>query len=160
MKDRKVIAFERVLSRRQQQDRKLNSALTGLVGESTMLADALAVRRDAADLQAAELAGHDGKIDAMLRGVRFRADDLLKLRDFRAHAAERHAALEAQADHAQAALDENAARIVDARAQILRNRARIDIYVIRRDRLVRNLELAIEDAEDDEISEMPRRMRV
>jgi len=156
MKDRQVVAFERVLSRRRKLDRKLNSALTGLRGESQALAGALDERRGAADAQAAELANQDGKIDAMLGGTRFRADDLLKLRDFRSHAAEHHAALEAQAHQARAALDAKEAQIGDARTQILRNRARIEIYAKRREALIKKRELEIEDAQDDEVSETRR----
>ncbi|TKC86935.1 type III secretion system protein [Trinickia terrae] len=156
MKDRRVVAFERVLSRRRQLDRKLNSALAGLRGESQALAGALDERLGAVEAQAAELANQDGKIEAMFGGTRFRADELLKLRDFRSHAAEQHAALEAQAAQAQNALDRKEAEIGEARARILRNRARIDIYDKRRDQLVKAIELAIEDAQDEEASESRR----
>lgn len=156
MKDQRVVAFERVLSRRRSLDRKLNSALAGLRGESQALACALDERRSALDAQAAELAQQDGKIEAMLGGTRFRADELLSLREFRSHAAEHHAALDAQAAQAQNALDAKEAEIGEARTRILRNRARIDIYAKRRDALVKAIELAIEDAQDEEASESRR----
>ncbi|MEJ0003133.1 MAG: type III secretion system protein [Pararobbsia sp.] len=147
MKDRRVVAFERVLSRRRQLDRKLNSVLTGLRGEWQAIAGALDERRGAAEAQAAEVMHQDGKIDALLGGTRFRACELLSLREFRSHAAEHHAALESQAAQAQSALDAKAAQIGEARTRILRNRARIDIYAKRRDGLVKAIELAIEDAQ-------------
>ncbi|MDQ7980259.1 type III secretion system protein [Paraburkholderia sp. SARCC-3016] len=153
MKDRRVEAFERVLSRRRQGDRKLNAALAGLRGESQALAGALRERRDAADAQRTELRSQDGKIDAMFSGDRFRADDLLMLREYRSYAAERHAALQSQAEQAQRALDAKEAEIAEARAQILRNRARINIYDKRRDALAKSIARAAEDAQDDESAE-------
>jgi type III secretion system HrpB7-like protein len=156
MKDRRVAAFEQVLSRRRTLDRKLNTALTGLRGESQALAGALDERQQALEVQAAKLANQDGKIEAMLGGTRFRADELLNLRDFRSHAAEHHAALESQAAQAQNALDAKEAEIGEARTRILRNRARIDIYAKRRDALVKANELALEDAQDEEASENRR----
>jgi type III secretion system HrpB7-like protein len=156
MKDRRVAAFERVLSRRRQLDRKLNSALADLRGESQALAAALEARRGAVQAHAAELAQHDGKIDAMLGGVSFRADEYLKLREFRSHAAEQHAMLESQAAQAEQALAAKEAEIGAARTRILRNRARIDIYDKRRDALVKAIELAVEDAQDEETSENRR----
>jgi type III secretion system HrpB7-like protein len=156
MKDRRVVAFERVLSRRRQLDRKLNSALAGLRGESQALAAALEERRGAVEAQAVELANQEGKIDAMLAGTSFRADEYLKLCEFRSHAAERHAMLETQATQAHQALAAKEDEIGQARTNILRNRARIDIYDKRRDALVKAIELAIEDAQDEEASESRR----
>lgn len=156
MKDRRVVAFERVLSRRRQLDRKLNSALAGLRGESAALGGALEARREAVDAQAAEVAHQDGKIDAMLGGASFRADEFLKLREFRSHAAEYQAALQSQAEQAAQALAAKEAEIGAARTTILRNRARIDIYDKRRDALVKAIEVAIEDAQDEEASESRR----
>jgi type III secretion system HrpB7-like protein len=156
MKDRRISAFERVLSRRRQLDRKLNSALGLLRGESQALSGALEECRGAVDAHAVELAHQDGKIDALLGGASFRADDYLKLREFRAHSAEQQAMLEAQAQQAAQALAAKEAQIADARTQILRNRARIDIYDKRRDALVKAIELAIEDAQDEETSENRR----
>ncbi|PMS22557.1 type III secretion system protein [Trinickia dabaoshanensis] len=156
MKDRRVAAFERVLSRRRQFDRKLNATLGLLRGESQALAGAFQERTSAVDAHAAELAHHDGKIGSLLGGASFRADEYLKLCEFRAHSAEQHAALEAQAAQAAQALAAKEAQIADARTQILRNRARIDVYDKRRDALVKAIELAIEDAQDEETSEMRR----
>jgi len=156
MKDRRVAAFERVLSRRRQLDRKLNAALGGLRGELQALMDALEESRAAVRAHAAELAAHDGKIDAMLGSVSFRADVYLKLREFHSHAAEQHAMLEAQAAQAGQALAAKEAQIGALRTEILRNRARIDIYGKRRDTLVKAIELAIEDAQDEETSESRR----
>jgi len=156
MKDRRVAAFERVLSRRRQLDRKLNAALGGLRGELQALIDALEESRAAVRAHAAGLAAHDGKIDAMLGSVSFRADAYLKLREFRSHAAEQHAMLEARAAQAGQALAAKEAQIGALRTEILRNRARIDIYGKRRDTLVKGIELAIEDAQDEETSESRR----
>ena len=156
MKDRRVAAFERVLSRRRQLDRKLNAALGGLRGELQALIDALEESRAAVRAHAAGLAAHDGKIDAMLGSVSFRADAYLKLREFRSHAAEQHAMLEARAAQAAQALAAKEAQIGALRTEILRNRARIDIYEKRRDTLVKAIELAIEDAQDEETSESRR----
>jgi type III secretion system HrpB7-like protein len=156
MKDPRVVAFERVLSRRRQQDRKLNAALAGLRGESTALAGALGERVAAVTAQVEELARQDRKIDAMLGGVSFRADAYLTLNEFRAQTAAQQVALETQVQQAQQALDANEQRIGAARTQILRNRARIDIYDKRRDGLVKAIELAIEDAQDEEASESRR----
>ncbi|CAG2352430.1 MULTISPECIES: type III secretion system protein [Burkholderia] len=156
MKDRRVAAFERVLSRRRQLDRKLNAALGGLRGELQALIDALEESRAAVRAHAAGLAAHDGKIDAMLGSVSFRADAYLKLREFRSHAAEQHAMLEARAAQAGQALAAKEAQIGALRTEILRNRARIDIYEKRRDTLVKAIELAIEDAQDEETSESRR----
>ncbi|MBP0717765.1 type III secretion system protein [Burkholderia cenocepacia] len=156
MKDRRVAAFERVLSRRRQRDRKLNAALGGLRGELQALIDALEESRAAVRAHAAGLAAHDGKIDAMLGSVSFRADAYLKLREFRSHAAEQHAMLEARAAQAGQALAAKEAQIGALRTEILRNRARIDIYEKRRDTLVKAIELAIEDAQDEETSESRR----
>ncbi|WP_321857292.1 type III secretion system protein [Burkholderia cenocepacia] len=156
MKDRRIAAFERVLSRRRQLDRKLNATLGGLRGELQALMDALEESRAAVRAHAAGLAAHDGKIDAMLGSVSFRADEYLKLREFRAHAAEQHAMLEARAVQAGQALAAKDAQIGALRTEILRNRARIDIYDKRRDTLVKAIELAIEDAQDEETSESRR----
>lgn len=156
MKDRRVVAFERVLSRRRTLDRKLNAALAELRGESQALAGALEERQQAAAAQAAELSNHDGKIEAMLGGTRFRADELLSLRDFRSHAAEHHAALESQAAQAQNALDAKEAQVGEARTRILRNRSRIDIYAKHRGGLVKTIARALEDAQDEEASENRR----
>jgi len=122
MKDRRVAAFERVLSRRRQLDRKLNAALGALRGELQALAGVLEECRAAV----------------------------------RAHAAEQQAMLEAQADQAAQALAAKQAQIGAMRTEILRNRARIDIYGKRRDALVKAIELAIEDAQDEETSESRR----
>lgn len=156
MKDRRVTAFERVLSRRRQLDRKLNSALAGLRGESQVLAETLEAHRGAANAHAAELAYHGGKIETMLCSASFRADDYLKLREFHAHASEQQAMLEAQAAQAAQALAAKETELCATRAQIVRNRARIDIYGKRRDALVKAVELAIEDAQDEETSESRR----
>jgi type III secretion system HrpB7-like protein len=156
MKDRHVIAFERVLSRRRQLDRKLNTELGALREASRELAGVLETRLGELDAQAAELTRQDGNIDAMLTGTSFRADELLKLRDFRSHSAEKHATLEAQANEAERALAAKDAEIGEARTKILRNRARIDIYDKRREALVKAIELAIEDAQDEEASENRR----
>ncbi|WP_230469082.1 MULTISPECIES: type III secretion system protein [Burkholderia] len=145
-----------MLARRRQLDRKLNAALGGLRGELQGLMDALEESRAAVRAHAAGLAAHDGKIDAMLGGVSFRADEYLKLREFRAHAAEQHAMLEARAAQAGQALAAKEAQIGTLRTEILRNRARIDIYGKRRDTLVKAIELAIEDAQDEETSESRR----
>jgi len=156
MKDRRVAAFERVLSRRRQLDRKLNAALGALRGELQALAGVLEECRAAVRAHAAELAAHDGKIDTMLGGASFRADAYLTLREFRSHAAGQQAMLEAQADQAAQALAAKQAQIGAMRTEILRNRARIDIYGKRRDALVKAIELAIEDAQDEETSESRR----
>jgi type III secretion system HrpB7-like protein len=156
MKDRRVVAFERVLSRRHQQDRKLNTVLAGLRGESTALAGALGERVAAVEAQVAELARQYRKIDAMLGGRSFRADEYLALNDFRSQAAAHHAALETQAQQAQQALAAKEQQVGEARTQILRNRARIDIYDKRRDALIKAIELATEDAQDEEASESRR----
>jgi hypothetical protein len=92
----------------------------------------------------------------MLTGTSFRADELLKLRDFRSHSAEKHATLKAQANEAERALAAKDTEIGEARTKILRNRARIDIYDKRREALVKAIELAIEDAQDEEASENRR----
>ncbi|MEA3120237.1 MAG: hypothetical protein QOI13_3507 [Paraburkholderia sp.] len=156
MKDHRVHALERVLSRRRQFERKLNALLAGQRAESNALSEALNERRGAADTQAGELARQDDKIDAMLGGTTFRADELLMLREFRSIAAERHAALEAEATQAAAALEAKAAEIEGTRTNIVRNRARVDIYDKRRLALLKAIETAIEDAQDEEASESRR----
>jgi type III secretion system HrpB7-like protein len=156
MKDRRVAALARVLARRRQVDRKLNASLAALRDEWQALEVALDERQNAVTAHAAELAHHDGKIDALLGGASFRADDYLRLWEFRAHAAEQHAALEAQAAQAAQALAAKEAQIGALRTQILRNRARIDIYDKRREALVKAIETAIEDAQDDETTESRR----
>ena len=156
MKDRRIAAFERVLSRRRQLDRKLNATLAALRGELQLLAGSLEECVSAVNAHAAELTHHDGKIETMLGGTSFRADDYLQLCEFRAHATEQHAMLEAQARQAEQALAAKEAEMGAARTRILRNRARIDIYDKRRDVLVKAFELAVEDAQDEETSESRR----
>jgi type III secretion system HrpB7-like protein len=156
MKDHRVLALERVLSRRRQSERKLSALLAGQRAESNALGEALDERRSAAATQAGELARQDDKIDAMLGGTTFRADELLMLREFRSVAAERHAMLEAEATQATAALAAKQAEINDTRTKIVRNQARIDIYDKRRHALVKAIETAIEDAQDEEASESRR----
>jgi type III secretion system HrpB7-like protein len=156
MKDRRVLALERVLSRRRQFERKLNALLASQRAESSALSGALDERRSAADTQAGELARQDDKIDAMLDGTAFRADELLMLREFRSVAAERHAVLESEAAQAAAALAAKTAEIDGTRTTIVRNRARVDIYDKRRHALVKAIETAIEDAQDEEASESRR----
>jgi type III secretion system HrpB7-like protein len=156
MKDRRVLALERVLSRRRQFERKLNALLAGQRAESNELSEALGERRSAADTQAGELARQDDKIDTMLGGTKFRADELLMLRDFRSIAAERHAMLEAEVTQAAAALAAKAEEIDGTRRNIVRNRARVDIYDKRRHALVKAIETATEDAQDEEASESRR----
>jgi hypothetical protein len=156
MKDRRVTGLERVLSRRRDAERKLNRALAALRGEWHAQRGVVDERRAAAECQAAALAQQDNRIDAMFSASTFRADALLMLREFRTVAAEQHTALEAEAAKAQAALDAKQAQIDHASAEIVRNRARIDIYGKRRDALVRAIEAAIEDAQDEEASESRR----
>jgi Bacterial type III secretion protein (HrpB7) len=156
MKDRHVLALERVLSRRRQFERKLNALLASQRAESGALSEALDERRSAADTQAGELARQDDKIEAMLGGAAFRADELLMLREFRSVSAERHAMLEAEAGQAAAVLAAKAAEIDDTRTKIVRNRSRVDIYDKRRHALVKAIETAIEDAQDEEASESRR----
>lgn len=155
MKDRRIVALERVLSRRRERDRKLNAALGALRVELGARANALDERRAAAAAQAGELARQDAKIDATSGGA-VRADELLLLRECRTSAAQRYAALEDEAARAAAALAEQEAAVARARGDILRNRARIDIYGKRRDALVRLHETQIEDAQDEETSESRR----
>jgi type III secretion system HrpB7-like protein len=155
-KDRRVVAFERVLSRRRQLDRKLNAALCALRSEATVLRDIADAHRAAVEARDAELAQHDGKIDSMLAGTSFRANKLLMLREFRSHLAEHRATLEAQVLQAAQAVTQKEAEIAAVRANIVRNRARIDTYGERRDELVKAIELAIEDAQDEEASENRR----
>jgi type III secretion system HrpB7-like protein len=156
MKDRRVTGLERVLSRRRAAERKLNRTLAALRGEWHAQRDVVDERRAAVRRQADALAQQDNRIDAMFGATTFRADALLMLREFRAVAAEQHAALEAEATRAQAALDAKQAQIDSTSAQIVRNRARIDIYGKRRDALVRAIEAALEDAQDEEASESRR----
>jgi type III secretion system HrpB7-like protein len=156
VKDRRVAAFERVLSRRRRLDSKLNATLALLRGESQALGCELDERRAAVDAQALELAHQDAKIDAMLGGASFRADEYLKLSEFRAHSAERQAMLESQVALAKQALSEKEAQIAATRTDILRNRARLDIYEKRREMLVKAIEVAFEDAQDEETSENRR----
>ncbi|CAB3769502.1 type III secretion system protein [Paraburkholderia solisilvae] len=156
MKDRRVTGLERVLSRRRDAERKLSRALAALRGEWHAQRGVVDERRAAAERQAAALAQQDDRIDAMFSARTFRADALLMLREFRAVAAEQHTALEAEAANARAALDAKQAQIDTTSAEIVRNRARIDIYGKRRDALVRAIEAAIEDAQDEEASESRR----
>jgi flagellar biosynthesis/type III secretory pathway protein FliH len=156
MKDRRVVALERVLSRRRERERKLDAALAAARAQARALETELAARREAAGREAAELERQDGKIDAMMGGNAFRADQLLMLREYRAVAAERHAALAAEAERARRALADGEAAVEAARGEILRNRARVDIYAKRRDTLVRALALTLEDAGDDESAESRR----
>lgn len=156
MKDRRVAALERVLSRRRDLERKLNATLAARRAAARELETELAARRTAAADQAGELGRQDGKIDAMLGGRSFRADELLILREFRTVSAGRHAALEADAARAGQALAEGEAAVQTARGEILRNRARVDIYAKRCDALTKALAVAIEDAQDEETSENRR----
>ncbi|GAB7524081.1 type III secretion system protein [Paraburkholderia sp. 2C] len=156
MKDRRVTGLEQVLVRRRKAERKLNAALAAQRAAHRAQRAVVDERRGAADVQAAELAQQDGKIDAMFGSSTFRADALLMLREFRAVAAERHAAAQAQVAQEEAALAAKQAEVDKTSTQIVRNRARIDIYGKRRDALVKAIEAAIEDAQDEEASESRR----
>jgi hypothetical protein len=156
MKNRRVIALERVLSRRRAHERKLNAALAARREQVLALETELSARSEAAGREADALRRQDGDIDAMMGGSTFRADQLLMLREYRAVAAERHAALAAETERARGALADGEAAVQAARGEILRNRARVDIYAKRRDALVRSLALALEDAADEEAAENRR----
>lgn len=156
MKDRRVGALERVLSRRRERERKLNAELAARRAQARALEAELAARRDAAGREADDLQRQDRKIDALVGGSTFRADQLLMLREYRAVAAERYAALAAEAERAREALANGEAAVAAARDDILRNRARVDIYAKRRDALVRALATALEDAADEETAENRR----
>jgi hypothetical protein len=156
MKDRRVIALERVLSRRRELERKLDAALAARRAALRELEAESAARRDAAARQADELGRRDETIDTLLGGAVFRADELLMQREFRAVCADRYAVLEAEAVKADQAVATGGAAVQAARDEILRNRARVDVYAKRRDALVKAFAVAREDAEDEEASENRR----
>ncbi|NRO98985.1 type III secretion system protein [Paraburkholderia sp. NMBU_R16] len=156
MKDRRVLALQRVLSRRERLGRKLETALASLRAESAELDTDLKQRQAAVEAQIAETKRQDGKIDAMIGGKSFRADQFLMLREHRTVLSDRKAMLQAEADRSAAALDAKLADVRKQSAQILQNRARIDVYDSRRKTLISAIETAIEDAQDEESSENRR----
>jgi len=157
MKDRRIVALARVLARRQRLDRTLNAELTERRREREALVAALDGARGDADAKAAELDRQDHRIDTMMSGnTPFRPDDLLRESDFRGVIRERWEALQAAAMQAQAALAAKDEEIRASRERILKNRARVEIYDARRTALLRAIDVATEDAQDEEASESRR----
>ncbi|MGH8778291.1 type III secretion system protein [Paraburkholderia sp.] len=155
MKDRRVVSLERVLSRRKTLDRKLNDALLALRGEREALEQAVAESQSAADRQAEALAEQDRKVDEMIGGA-FRPDEFLRLREHQVDMAGRHTMMLQDVARAEAQVAGKQAEIDQGRARIVQNRARIDIYGKRRDTLCKAIEMALEDAQDEEASENRR----
>lgn len=155
MKDRRVVSLERVLSRRKTLDRKLNDALLVLRGEQQALEGTLAQARAAVDQQTLVLLEQNRKLDEMM-GQAFQPDAYLRLREHQVAMAQRHAVLESQANEAAGHVASKQQQVAQGRAQIVQNRARIDIYAKRRDKLNRDIEIAVEDAQDEEASESRR----
>jgi hypothetical protein len=157
MKDRRIVAMERVLARRRRLDKTLADALAAQRHEQAALQEACDGHRRAASDKADELAQQDRKIDATMGGTAsFRADELILLHEWRAVTRARWEGFEATAVQAEAAVAEKDAQIRASRDRILKNRARIDIYDTRRAALVRAIDLAAEDAQDEETSENRR----
>ncbi|WP_321816620.1 MULTISPECIES: type III secretion system protein [unclassified Paraburkholderia] len=155
MKDRRVIAIDRVLSRREALGRKLDAALAAQRADVAQKTHALSASRAQTEAQAAKLALEDAKLDAMLDGA-FRPDVLLALREWRAEESARLAACEGDTARAVQMLAVSEAACAEARLRIVRNRARIDVYTHHRDRLAQALAQAREDAEEEETSEQRR----
>lgn len=156
MKDSRVTALERVLSRRKKLDKKLSMALTALRTEQGQLDDVLAARRTAVDTHRIEVDRQGKKIDAMLTTT-FRADEFLILREFHATAVQQHVGLESEAEQAENAVSKKRHEIDLGKRAIVQNRARIDIYGGRRDSLCKGIELAAEEAQDEEAAESWRK---
>jgi Bacterial type III secretion protein (HrpB7) len=157
MKDRRIVSLERVLSRRKRLDRTLNVELTAQRREREGLVAALNDAREEAAGKFAELQRQEHKIDAMMSGnAPFRPDDLLRETSFRGVVRERREASQASELRAQAALAAKDEEIRASRERVLKNRARIDIYSKRRVDLLRAIEVAMEDAQDEEASESRR----
>ncbi|MFM0733729.1 type III secretion system protein [Paraburkholderia sediminicola] len=155
MKDRRVVSLERVLSRRKTLERKLNDALLVLRGEQQALEGALAQCRQAVDQQRLVLLEQNRKLDEMMDQT-FQPDAYLRLREHQVATAQRHSLLENQANEAANQVAGKQQQVAQGRAQIVQNRARIDIYAKRRDKLCREIETAVEDAQDEEASESRR----
>jgi chromosome segregation ATPase len=155
MKDRRLVSLERVLSRRETFERRLNRALLVLRDEHRVLEGALAECHSAAGRQTQVLVEQNSKLDEMM-GQPFRPDAFLRLREHQAAMAQRHAMLQNEVSSAAAQVDNKQREIDLARARIVQNRARIDIYGQRRDKLRREIEAAMEDAQDEEASESRR----
>lgn len=155
MKDRRVVSLERVLSRRKTLDRKLNDALLVLRGQRQALEQAVTECRDAVDRQSEVLAEQDRKVDEMIGGA-FRPDEFLRLREHQVDMANQHTMLQQNVARAESQVAGKQAEIDQGRAKIVQNRARIDIYGKRRDKLRQAIEIAIEDAQDEEASENRR----
>lgn len=155
MKDRRVVSLERVLARRKKLDRKLNDAVLVLRGEQQALEQMHAQCREAVDQQSLVLVEQNRKIDEMM-GQAFQPDAYLRQREHQVAMAQRHAMLENQANDAASQVAAKEQEVVQGRTRIVQNRARIDIYAKRRDKLSREIEIAIEDAQDEEASESRR----
>jgi hypothetical protein len=155
MKDRRVVSLERVLARRKKLDRKLNDAVLVLRGEQQALEQMHAQCREAVDQQSLVLVEQNRKIDEMM-GQAFQPDAYLRQREHQIAMAQRHAMLENQANDAASQVAAKEQEVVQGRTRIVQNRARIDIYAKRRDKLSREIEIAIEDAQDEEASESRR----
>src|SRR5258708_9819386 len=155
MKDRRVVSLERLLSRRETLERKLDRALLVLRDEHRVLEGALAERSSAAGQQEQVLVEQNRKLDEMMSQP-FQPDAFLRLREHRAAMAERHAMLQNEVSSAAALVENKQLEIDLGRSRVVQNRARIDIYGQRRDKLRREIETAMEDAQDDEASESRR----
>jgi Bacterial type III secretion protein (HrpB7) len=95
------------------------------------------------------------KLDEMMSQP-FQPDAFLRLREHQAAMAERHAMLQNEVSSAAAQVENKQLEIDQGRSRVVQNRARIDIYGQRRDKLRREIETAMEDAQDDEASESRR----
>lgn len=158
MKDTRIIALERVVSRRKKLDKTLNAASLTLRSERGALGEKLAMKRAAVAEQNKVLIAQAKKIDAMMSGATgaFCAEDFLKQRDFQAALSEQQAGMLAQANQIAEQLSAKDAELAEMKTRIVVNRARISIYQDRRDGICAALEFAAEEAQDEEAAESRR----
>jgi type III secretion system HrpB7-like protein len=157
MKDRRIVALERVLGRRRRLDRTLNATLVALRGEHNALQEMQCERQRVAQEKADELDRHDERIDAMTSGAApFRADEYLRLNEFRGVISERCTALQNEAVQAAAQVAQKQAEVDHSRGEVLRNRARVDIYDDRCKDLYKARTVAEEEQQDEEVLESRR----
>ncbi len=158
MTDVRVVALERVLSRRKKLDKTLNTALSRLREEQSGLSVELSARRAAVADQATVLASQAQKIDAMMSGASggFCADEFLRQREFQATLTERHVALQEEADRVAQHLSQKESELAEMKTRVVVNRARMSIYQDRRDDICRAIAFAAEEAQDEESMEARR----
>lgn len=154
MNERSISAFNALLEKRRSIGRKLNAKLTA------QRADYAALEKQAADIQSdivvqeAELAGYDGKIDALTSGaVKFELAKLNNLRVMRDSVAERRAGLQMELAKAKIGLERRAQLIAQTRREVMMNDRHMDLYETEIDKIRAKAARRIEDAQDEETDE-------